>query len=104
MVKARTVILDAWVVWATPPGGPRSTNCGGRARGVRLVSQHALPDRPLGPGKAATVGAQPFGAFTPAAPTRRRSGAATRQWGAAGIVLLVLIATAMALIVYFVAR
>jgi hypothetical protein len=56
------------------------------------------------PGPSAAVGAQPFGSFTPAAPTRRRGGAATRQWGAAGIVFLVIIATAIALIVYFAAR
>jgi predicted component of type VI protein secretion system len=52
--------------------------------------------------RAAAVRAQPFGSLTPAAPTRGRG--ATRQWGAAGVVLLVFAATAMALIVYFVAR
>jgi predicted component of type VI protein secretion system len=51
---------------------------------------------------AAAVRAQSFRALTPAAPTRGR--AATRQWGAAGIALLLLAATAMALIVYFAAR
>ena len=54
------------------------------------------------PGEAAAVGAQPFRAFTPAAPTR--GGAAARHLGAAGIVMLVIVATAVALIVYFVAR
>ena len=54
---------------------------------------------------AAAVGAQPFRSFTPAAPARDRSGGATRQWGgAAAVVLLVFVATAMALLVYFVAR
>jgi predicted component of type VI protein secretion system len=53
---------------------------------------------------AAGAGAQPFGTFTPSAPVRRRGGAATRQWGAAGVVFLVVIATAIALIIYFAAR
>jgi predicted component of type VI protein secretion system len=53
---------------------------------------------------AAAAGAQPFGSFTPSAPARRRGGAATRQWGAAGIVFLVIVATAIALIIYFAAR
>ena len=52
----------------------------------------------------AAAGAQPFGSFTPSAPARRRGGAATRQWGAAGVVFLVIIATAIALIIYFAAR
>ena len=56
------------------------------------------------PAPAAAVNPRPFGTFTPAAPTRRRGGAATRQWGAAGIVFLVIVATAIALIVYFAAR
>jgi predicted component of type VI protein secretion system len=56
------------------------------------------------PATAGAAGARPFGSFTPAAPARRRGGAATRQWGAAGIVFLVIIATAIALIVYFAAR
>jgi predicted component of type VI protein secretion system len=56
------------------------------------------------PAKAAAVRAQSFASFTPAATTRGRGGAATRSWGAAGIVLLVFVATAIALIVYFAAR
>jgi predicted component of type VI protein secretion system len=56
------------------------------------------------PPPAAAAGAQPFGSFTPSAPVRRRGGAATRQWGAAGVVFLVIIATAIALIIYFAAR
>jgi predicted component of type VI protein secretion system len=50
------------------------------------------------------VDARPFGTFTPAAPARRRTGAATRLWGPATIVFLVIIATAVALIIYFAAR
>lgn len=59
---------------------------------------------PRRPSPAAAVRAQPFGSFTPAPPTHRRGGAATRQWGAAGIVVLVFVATAIVLIVYFAAR
>jgi hypothetical protein len=55
------------------------------------------------PAKAAAVRAQPFG-LTPAAPSRARAGAATRQWGAASVVVLVFVAMAIALIVYFAAR
>jgi predicted component of type VI protein secretion system len=59
---------------------------------------------PQRPSPAAAVRAQPFGSFTPAPPTHRRGGAATRQWGAARIVVLVFVATAIVLIVYFAAR
>jgi predicted component of type VI protein secretion system len=59
---------------------------------------------PVAAAPSPPVDAQPFGTFTPAGPARRRGGAATRQWGAATIVFLVIIATAIALIVYFAAR
>jgi predicted component of type VI protein secretion system len=59
---------------------------------------------PRRPSPAAAVRAQPFGSLTPAPPTHRRGGAATRQWGAAGIVALVFVATAIVLIVYVAAR
>jgi hypothetical protein len=59
---------------------------------------------PRRPSPAAAVRAQPFGSFTPAPPTHRRGAAATRQWGAAGIVVLVFVAMAIVLIVYFAAR
>jgi predicted component of type VI protein secretion system len=59
---------------------------------------------PRRPSPAAAVRAQPFGSFTPAPPTHRRGGAATRQWGAARIVVLLFVATAIVLIVYFAAR
>jgi hypothetical protein len=62
------------------------------------------PVAAVAPSRPATAGAQPFGSFTPSAPVRRRGGAATRQWGAAGIVFLVIVATAVALIIYFAAR
>jgi hypothetical protein len=60
------------------------------------------PEPPLA--APAAVAAQPFGAFTPAAPARRRTGAATRLWAPATIVFLIIIATAVALVVYFAAR
>jgi pSer/pThr/pTyr-binding forkhead associated (FHA) protein len=85
---------DATIVGAPVPPRPRAAP--------------AEPRRPspvpAAPGPAAAVGAQPFGSFAPAAPTRRRGGAATRQWGAAGIVFLVIVATAIVLIVYFATR
>jgi Inner membrane component of T3SS, cytoplasmic domain len=59
---------------------------------------------PRHPSPTSAVRAQPFGSFTPAPPTHRRGGAATRQWGAARIVVLVFVATAIVLIVYFAAR
>jgi hypothetical protein len=63
------------------------------------------PPRPrAAPVAGPAAAARPFGSFTPAGPTRPRGGAATRQWGAAGIVFLVIVATAIALIVYFAAR
>jgi predicted component of type VI protein secretion system len=62
------------------------------------------PAAAAAPPPAGATGAQPFGSFTPSAPVRRRGGAATRQWGAAGVVFLVIIATAIALIIYFAAR
>jgi pSer/pThr/pTyr-binding forkhead associated (FHA) protein len=56
------------------------------------------------PPPAAAADARPFGTFTPDAPARRRTGAATRQWGPATIVFIVIVATAIALIIYFAAR
>jgi predicted component of type VI protein secretion system len=53
---------------------------------------------------SAAVAAEPFGAFTPAAPARRRTGAATRLWAPATIVFLIIIATAVALVIYFATR
>jgi pSer/pThr/pTyr-binding forkhead associated (FHA) protein len=52
----------------------------------------------------AAIAAQPFGSFTPAAPARRRTGAATRLWAPATIVFVIIIATAVALVIYFAAR
>ena len=63
---------------------------------------------PVEPRRAAPVAgaaaARPLRSLTPAGPTRPRGGAAPRQWGAAGIVFLVIVATAIALIVYFAVR
>jgi predicted component of type VI protein secretion system len=85
-------VPDATIAGAPVPPRPRAAP--------------AEPRRPAPVAAAplAAVDAQPFGSFTPAPPARRRGGAATRQWGAAGVVFLVIIATAIALIVYFAAR
>jgi pSer/pThr/pTyr-binding forkhead associated (FHA) protein len=56
------------------------------------------------PRPPAAVDAQPFGSFTPSAPARRGPGAATRLWGPATIVFLIIVATAVALVIYFAAR
>ncbi len=63
-------------------------------------SAPATPVRPA----AAAAGAQPFGSFTPAGPARSRGGPATRLWGPATIVFVIIIATAVALVIYFAAR
>jgi hypothetical protein len=61
------------------------------------------PATPARPAAAAAAG-QPFGSFTPAAPERRRGGPATRLWAPATIVFIIIIATAVALVIYFAAR
>ena len=78
---------DATIVRPAPP----------RPRAAPAEPRRAAP-------VAGAAAARPFGSFTPAGPTRPRGGAATRQWGTAGIVFLVIVATAIALIVYFAAR
>jgi predicted component of type VI protein secretion system len=108
-LRERPPERDATIVAPVPaaPPPPDATIAGApvppRPRAAPAEPRRPAP-APAVPGPAAAVGAQPFGSFTPAAPTRRRSGAATRQWGAAGVVFLVIIVTAIALIVYFAAR
>jgi predicted component of type VI protein secretion system len=77
------------------------TRLPGREPDATIVAPAPAPRRPA---PAAAVRAQSFGSFTPAPPTHRRGGAATRQWGAAGIVVLVFVAMAIVLLVYFAAR
>ena len=91
---------DATIVGAPTPPRPR------RAAPVEAEPPRAAPApvAAAAPPPPAAAGAQPFGIYTPSAPARRRGGAATRQWGAAGLVFLVIIATAIALIIYFAAR
>jgi predicted component of type VI protein secretion system len=79
-----------------PASAPAPAEPPRRAPAPASVAAGAAPRPP--------AGTQPVGAFTPSAPARRRGGAATRQWGAAGIVFLVIVATAIALIIYFAAR
>ena len=90
---------------AAPP--PDATIAGAPApRAPRAAPAPAAPPRlaPVAAAPSPPADARPFGTFTPAAPARRRTGAATRLWGPATIVFLVIIATAVALIIYFAAR
>jgi pSer/pThr/pTyr-binding forkhead associated (FHA) protein len=64
----------------------------------------APPAAPAPAAAPAAAAAQPFGSFTPAAPARRRSGPATRLWAPATVVFVIIIATAVALVIYFAAR
>ena len=88
-LRARPPERDATIVGPMPP----------RPRAAPVEPRRAAPVA-----GAAAAGARPFGSLTPAGPTRPRGGAAPRQWGAAGIVFLVIVATAIALIVYFAVR
>jgi predicted component of type VI protein secretion system len=81
---------------ASPPPAPASPPPAPAPRAEPPLVAPAPP--------AATIDAQPFGSLTPAAPARRRTGAATRLWGPATIVFLIIIATAVALVIYFAAR
>ncbi len=107
-LRERPPERDATIVAPVPAAPPPDATIAGAPVPPRPRAAPAEPRRPApvaaAPGPAAAVGAQPFGSFTPAAPARRRGGAATRQWGAAGVVFLVIIATAIALIIYFAAR
>ena len=107
-LRERPPERDATIVAPVPTAPPPDATIAGAPVPPRPRAAPPEPRRPAPvaavPGPAAGVGAQPFGSFTPAAPTRRRGGAATRQWGAAGVVFLVIIATAIALIIYFAAR
>ncbi|HEX6619284.1 MAG TPA: FHA domain-containing protein [Solirubrobacteraceae bacterium] len=112
-LRERPPERDATIVAPVPAAPPPDATIAGAPVPPRPQAAPAEPRRPArvaaapapaAPAPAAAVGAQPFGSFTPAAPARRRGGAATRQWGAAGIVFLIIIATAIALIVYFAAR
>jgi pSer/pThr/pTyr-binding forkhead associated (FHA) protein len=64
----------------------------------------APPAAPAPAAAPAAAAAQPFGSFTPAAPARRRSGPATRLWAPATVAFVIIIATAVALVIYFAAR
>ncbi|MGZ6644460.1 MAG: FHA domain-containing protein [Solirubrobacteraceae bacterium] len=105
-LRERPPERDATIVAPVPAAPPPDATIAGAPVPPRPQAAPAEPRRPAPApaAPAAAVGAQPFGSFTPAAPARRRGGAATRQWGAAGVVFLVIIATAIALIVYFAAR
>jgi predicted component of type VI protein secretion system len=107
-LRERPPVPDATIMAPVPAAPvPDATILGApvppRPRAAPPVEPRPAPVS-AAPGPSAAVGARPFESFTPAAPTRPRGGAATRQWGAAGIVLLVIVATAIALIVYLAAR
>jgi pSer/pThr/pTyr-binding forkhead associated (FHA) protein len=105
---------DATIVRSAPvpaPPPPPDATIAGAPVPPRPPAPPPAPAEPprAAPAPVATaptppVDARPFGTFTPAAPARRRTGAATRLWGPATIVFLVIIATAVALIIYFAAR
>jgi pSer/pThr/pTyr-binding forkhead associated (FHA) protein len=99
-VRERPQVPDATVVRSTPvapapaeaPPPPPTT-----------AAPPAAPAPAAAPAAAAAA-AQPFGSFTPAAPARRRSGPATRLWAPATVVFVIIVATAVALVIYFAAR
>ena len=109
-LRERPPERDATIVRPVAGGGAPAARRDDRRRpGAGRTAPPAPPPRAGSRGRrrpppAAAADAQPFGSFTPAAPARRRTGAATRQWGPATIVFLVIIATAIALIIYFAAR
>jgi hypothetical protein len=105
-LRERPPERDATIVAPVPVAPAPDATIAGAPAPPRPRPAPAEPPRaaPAPVAAAAAVDARPFGTFTPSAPARRRGGAATRQWGAAGIVFLVIVATAIALIVYFAAR
>jgi predicted component of type VI protein secretion system len=99
-LRERPAMPDATVVRPAPVAPPTPARAEPAAP---PTPARAEPPPLVAPGPAATA-AQPFGAFTPAAPARRRTGAATRLWAPATIVFLIIIATAVALVIYFATR
>jgi pSer/pThr/pTyr-binding forkhead associated (FHA) protein len=100
-----TPVPDATIAGAPTPARPSpAPPAPPRPAPAPVAAAPAPARRPTAPAPAAAVDARPFGTFTPSAPARRRTGAATRLWGPATIVFLMIIATALALIVYFAAR
>ncbi len=103
-LRERPPERDATIVAPVPAAPAPDATIAGAPVPPRAAPAEPRRPAPVAAAPAAAVGAQPFGSFTPAPPARRRGGAATRQWGAAGVVFLVIVATAIALIVYFAAR
>jgi pSer/pThr/pTyr-binding forkhead associated (FHA) protein len=103
-VRERPQMPDATIVRSTPvapapaeaPPPPPTAAAPPRAE--------PPPRAPAPAGVPAAAAAQPFGSFTPAAPARRRSGPATRLWAPATVAFVIIIATAVALVIYFAAR
>ena len=103
-LRERPPERDATIVAPVPAAPVPDATIAGAPVPPRAAPAEPRRPAPVAAAPAAAVGAQPFGSFTPAPPARRRGGAATRQWGAAGVVFLIIVATAIALIVYFAAR
>jgi FHA domain-containing protein len=100
-VPAAPPAPDATIAGAPVPPRPPAPPAPAPSEPPRAAPARVAAAAPSPP---PAVGARPFGSFTPAGPARRRGGAATRLWGPATIVFIVIIATAVALIVYFAAR
>ena len=101
-LRERPPERDATIMRPSPVAAvPDATIAGAPTPARRAPAPVALAPSPPAP---AAADAKPFGTFTPAAPAHRRTGAATRLWAPATIVFLVIIATAVALIIYFAAR
>ena len=101
-LRERPPERDATIMRPSPVAAvPDATIAGAPTPARRAPAPVALAPSPPPPG---AVDAKPFGTFIPAAPAHRRTGAATRLWAPATIVFLVIIATAVALIIYFAAR
>jgi predicted component of type VI protein secretion system len=99
-----TIVRPSPVAAAPPSPPPPAATIAGAPAPPTAPPRAAPAPAAAAPPPAAAVDARPFGTFTPAPPARRRTGAATRLWGPATIVFLVIIATAIALIIYFATR
>jgi pSer/pThr/pTyr-binding forkhead associated (FHA) protein len=90
-VRERPPERDATIMRSSPEAAPPDATSAGAPAPPRRVPAPAIDP-------------EPSGSLTPGAPAHRRTGAATRRGGSAALVLLVGIATALALIIYLAAR
>jgi predicted component of type VI protein secretion system len=105
-LHARPAVPDATIVRDSPVARPEPPPAAPvePARVARAEPPLAAPTPAAAPTAPAAVAAQPFGTFAPSAPQRRRGGPATRLWAPATIVFVIIIATAVALVIYFAVR